>query len=124
MKFARNVFAIAGVWGLLVVTPLYFLRDLVGQQYPPPITHPDFYFGFVSVTLVWQLAFLIIASDPVRYRPMMIAAILEKFVYITAMTALFVAGELQPGQWAVCGPDFVLGLLFVAAFIKTERRSF
>jgi hypothetical protein len=41
MKFARIVFLIAGVWGLTILTPLYFLFDLVGRSYPPPITHPD-----------------------------------------------------------------------------------
>jgi hypothetical protein len=118
MKFAKVVFAIAGVWGVLVVTPLYFTRDLIGRQYPPPITHPDFYYGFVSVTLVWQLAFLMIATNPVRYRPMMVVAMLEKFVYIAAMTTLFAQGQLQLGQYGVVGPDFVLGMLFIAACLK------
>jgi hypothetical protein len=120
MKFARVVFAIAGISGVLIVTPLYFTRDLIGRQYPPPITHPDFYYGFVSVTLVWQLAFLVIATDPVRFRPMMVAAMLEKFVYIAAMTTLYAQGQLRLGQYAVAGPDFVLGLLFIAGFLKTR----
>lgn len=105
MKFARVVFAIAGIWGVLIVTPLYFTRDLIGRQYPPPITHPDFYYGFVSVTLVWQLAFLLIATDPVRFRPIMVAAMLEKFVYIAAMTTLR-AGTTAPGAVRNRGPRF------------------
>ena len=28
MRFARLVFRIAGIWGLLIVTPLYFLYEL------------------------------------------------------------------------------------------------
>ena len=27
--------------------------------YPPTITHPDFFYGFVGVALVWQLVFLL-----------------------------------------------------------------
>ena len=27
MRFARNVFLTAGIWGLLIVTPLYFWYD-------------------------------------------------------------------------------------------------
>jgi hypothetical protein len=123
MKFARMVFALAGVWGLLVVTPLYFLFDLVGRQYPPPINHPDFYYGFVSVTFVWQLAFLVIATDPIRYRPIMVPAMLEKFVYLAAMGTLYVQGRLEFSQLAVDGPDLVWGLLFIAAFFKTPSRS-
>jgi len=71
LRFAKIVFRIAGVWGFVVLIPLYFLLDLIGRQYPPAITHPDFYYGFVGITLVWQVAFLVIANDPVRFRPMM-----------------------------------------------------
>ena len=35
MKFAKIVFWIAGVWGLLIITPLYFMFDLIGQKDPP-----------------------------------------------------------------------------------------
>jgi hypothetical protein len=74
MWFASIVFLIAGVWGMLVLTPLYFMFDFVGRQYPPPVTHPDFYYGFIGVALAWQAAFLVIARDPVRLRPMMVPA--------------------------------------------------
>jgi hypothetical protein len=119
MKFARVVFTLAGVWGFLVLTPLWFLFDVVGERYPPPITHADFYYGFVGVTLVWQLAFLIIATDPARYRPIMLAAILEKVVFVAAMAVLLGAGHIVIGQFAVAVPDLARGLLFVAAFLKT-----
>src|SRR4051812_12728075 len=65
-RFARVVFRIAGIWGVLIMTPLFFTFDAVGHAYPPPITHPDLYYGFVGVTLVWRLAFLIISPDPPR----------------------------------------------------------
>jgi hypothetical protein len=123
MKFARIVFVIAGVWGLAILTPLYFTFDLVGRSYPPPITHPDLYYGFVGVTLVWQVAFLIIATDPVRHRPIMLVAILEKLIYIVTMTVLYLGGQLQLGQYAVAGPDSVLMLLFVVSFIRTRGRG-
>jgi hypothetical protein len=119
-RFARVVFRIAGIWGLLIMTPLYFTFDAVGRAYPPPITHPDLYYGFVDVTLAWQIAFLVIATNPVRYRTIMLAGILEKGLYVATMTTLYLQGQLQPGQAAVViGPDGVLGLLFVAAFLTT-----
>src|SRR5262245_50195718 len=120
MEFSKLVFRAAGVWGLLVVTPLFWLRDTIGEQYPPAVTHPEIFYGFVCVTLAWQVAFLLIATDPVRLRPIMIAAILEKFSYVAAMTVLFLNHEVLVGQYAVAAPDFILGLLFVAAFIKTR----
>jgi hypothetical protein len=49
MIFAKTVFFVAGLWGLVVLTPLYFTFDLVGRLYPPPISHPDFYYGFIGV---------------------------------------------------------------------------
>jgi uncharacterized membrane protein YfcA len=42
MTFAKIIFWIAGIWGILVLTPLYFIFGLIGQKDPPPITHPAF----------------------------------------------------------------------------------
>ncbi len=123
MKFARIVFLVAGAWGLAILTPLYFMFDFVGRSYPPPITHPDFYYGFVGVALVWQIAFLIIATNPARYRLMMIAAILEKLVYVATLGTLYLNGHLQVAQAAVAAPDFALAMLFVAAFIRTPEQT-
>jgi hypothetical protein len=123
MRFARLVYSIAGVWGILVLTPLYFMFDAVGQRYPPPITHPDFYYGFIGVGLAWQVAFLVIGKDPVRFRLMMVPAILEKLSYVIALSVLYARGRLELGQFAVAGPDFLLAMLFVAAFLKTPARS-
>ena len=108
MKFARVVFLIAGLWGLAILTPLYFTFDLVGRSYPPAITHPDFYYGFVSVAWVWQIAFLMIGGNPVRHRPFMLVAILEKLIYVTAMVSLYVNGYLHVSQVVVAIPDFTL----------------
>ena len=121
MKFAKNVFLIAGLWGILVLTPLYFMFDRIGTQYPPAITHPDFYYGFVGVGLAWQVAFLVIASEPLRFRPMMLAAMFEKFSYVLTLGVLFAQERLSAAQAAVIAPDLVLGILFVVAFLKTSR---
>jgi glycerol uptake facilitator-like aquaporin len=40
MRFARIVFIAAGIWGIAVLTPLYFLVDVTGRQYGPPIAYP------------------------------------------------------------------------------------
>jgi hypothetical protein len=95
MRFARVVFFIAGVWGILILTPLYFMFDVIGRQYPPPITHTDFYYGFLSVALVWQVAFFVIGSDPGRFRPMMIVAALEKFGYMATLGTLYAQSRMQ-----------------------------
>jgi hypothetical protein len=96
MRFAQRVFTGAGIWGLVVLAPLYFSFDLIGRQYPPPITHPDFFYGFAGVAIAWQIAFLVIGRDPDRFQPMMLAAILEKFGYVATLTVLFLQGAAAP----------------------------
>lgn len=121
MKLAKNIFLGAGIWGLLVMTPLYFMYDTVGRQYPPPITHPDMYYGFVSVTWVWQIAYLVVSTDPVRYRPFMLVGILAKTLYFATMSALYVTGGVRLSQLAAVTPDLVLAVLFAVAFVRTPR---
>ena len=122
LRFARVVFTVGGIWGLVIMTPLYFAYDAIGRAYPPPLTHPDIYYGFVGVTIVWQVAFLLIGSDPLRYRPMMLMAVLEKGVYVGSMLLLFSFGHLQPVQAAtIIIPDGTIGVLFVTAYARVSR---
>ena len=87
MKFASRVFRYGGIYGLLVLVPQYFTEVKVGTDYPPAITHPEFYYGFLGVAISWQLAFLLISKDPLRYRAMMIPSILEKTAFGVAVAA-------------------------------------
>ncbi len=119
MKFAKIIFWIAGIWGVLVFTPLYFMFDLIGLKDPPPITHPAFYYGFVSVGLAYQLVFFVIARDPVRFRPMMIPSVLEKFGYGASLIVLYLQHRLHSQDLALGGVDLLFGVLFLTAFFKT-----
>jgi hypothetical protein len=119
MKFAKIVFWIAGIWGVLVITPLYFLFDLISRNDPPPITHPGFFYGFAGAALAWQIAFLFIAQDPARFRPLMIPSILEKAGYGAAVLVLVLQGRMHPSDLVFGGADLLLGLLFVIAYFKT-----
>ncbi len=123
MKFAKIVFWVAGIWGFLVLTPLYFMFDLIGRNDPPPITHPGFFYGFVGVALAWQIAFIIIATDPVRYRPLMIPSVLEKVGFGTAVIILVSEGRMHQSDLVFSGTDLLLGALFVIAFFTTRSRS-
>jgi hypothetical protein len=119
MRFASRVFRIAGIWGLLIVTPMFFVRAELERRTPPPITHPEFYYGFAAVTTAWQLAFLLIGSDPVRFRPLMLAGIVEKVGWVTTVGVLYVHGQLAPGMLVFGGIDLMLGVLFALAFART-----
>jgi hypothetical protein len=123
MRFAKIVFWVAGVWGFLVLAPLYFMFDLIGRQDPPPITHPGFFYGFVGAGLAWQVAFIFIAKDPVRFRPLMIPSILEKVSYGAAIVVLVLQGRMHKSDLVFAGTDLLLGLLFVIAYLKTRTRA-
>ncbi len=123
MKFAKVVFWVAGVWGLVVITPLYFIFDLIGKNDPPAITHPGFYYGFVGCALAWQIAFICIARDPVRLRVMMIPSVVEKAAYCTAVIVLVMQGRTNQRDLVFAATDLMLGALFVAAFVATGGKG-
>ena len=118
MRFARAVFRFAGVYGILVLLPQYFMEERIGIDHPPPITHPEHFYGFVGTALVWQVAFLIIARDPARFRALMIPSILEKASFGIPVVVLFLQNRV-PGAVLVFGTiDLVLGTLFFLAWFR------
>lgn len=122
MRFPKIVFYIAGIWGLLVITPLYFMFDLIGTKDPPPITHPGFFYGFVGTAFAWQIAFLFIGSNPVRFRPLMIPSIIEKFAYGIAVVALVLQHRIRPSDLIFAATDLTLGALFIFSYLLTQPR--
>ena len=96
MKLARLIFGAAGIYGLVVIGPMYFLEDRIGQDTPPAITHPEFFYGFVGLGVAWQIAFLCIAVDPVRYRLLMIPSMVEKFSFAIAVAVLVFKNRARP----------------------------
>lgn len=123
MKFAKIVFWVAAIWGLLVLTPLYFLFDSIGHKNPPPITHPDFFYGFVGVALAWQIAFIVIASDPVRFRPLMIPSVFEKLSYAVAVFVLVSQGRVHKPALVFGAVDLLFGILFGVSYFRTPARA-
>jgi hypothetical protein len=111
MKFAKLVYWTAGIWGLLVIAPLYFMLDAIGRKDPPPVTHPGIYYGFVGVALAWQM------------RPMMIPSMVEKFTYAPMIVILVMQGRTNPRDLTFAATDTLLGILFVAAYVVTGKRK-
>lgn len=123
MKFAKIVFWVAGIWGVLVLAPLFFIFDLIGQKDPPAITHPGFFYGFAAVGLAWQIAFMFIARDPVRFRPLMIPSMVEKFGYGITVVVLVLQARMHASDLVFAATDLLLGVLFVVAYLGTPARS-
>lgn len=123
MKVARWIFGIAGVYGILVIAPLYFMEARIGHDDPPAITHPEYFYGFVGITLAWQVVFLMIAREPARYRPLMLASVLEKLAWGIAAIVLFRQQRVSGMTLGFGGIDLLLGALFIMAFLLTRRTG-
>jgi hypothetical protein len=119
MRFARRVFVAAGIWGLAVVFPLYFLESTINERQPPTISHVEYYYGFTGITVVWQILFLVISRDPVKYRAIILIAILEKLAYGLAIPILFVASRVPGIVFITSLPDLIWATLFAIAYWKT-----
>jgi len=123
MKFAKRVFLVAGIFGVLALIPQYFLEARTGRDFPPPITHPEYFYGFIGVALGWQLLFFIIARDPVRFRPAMGPAIFEKLSFGIAVIVLYVQGRLAALMLAPAAIDILFAILFFVAYRTTPKRA-
>ena len=117
--FARRVFLVAGLYGIVALAPQYFVE----LGLPTLIERPEHFYGFIGVALAWQVIFLIVASDVMRYRPLMLAGVLEKLSFGGAVAILY-SVESRIDRCIDCRDlDLVLGALFIAAFMATRHDS-
>jgi len=123
MRFAKIVFIAAGTWGIVVLAPLYFLLDVTGRQYASPTAYPQFFYGFLSVAMAWQIAFFVIGSSPSRFRLLMIPSIIEKLSYVVTVAVLLGQARISATDAMAAAPDMVLGVLFIAAFARTRMSD-
>lgn len=123
MKFSRIVFFIGGIYGLLVVTPQYFMESWTGRTSPPPVTHPEYYYGFVGAVVVWHILFLVISRDPARYRAMMPVAALEKLAFGAPILVLYAQGRAALPLVGAAVIDLIFGALFLLSFWKTAEHA-
>ncbi|MBA4107800.1 MAG: hypothetical protein C0485_18860 [Pirellula sp.] len=131
MLFAQRVFHVAGIYGLAVLLPQFFIELLppefvkqqLGEEIVPGAVHPEHFYGFIGVAAAWQVAFLIIARDPARYRLIMIPGILEKLSFGVAGLALFAAGRLTATTTFFGVIDLVWAALFFVAFRKVGNEA-
>jgi hypothetical protein len=123
MRFSRWVFNIAGIYGVISVAPLYFMEQAIDRQDPPPITHPMFFYGFVGVTLAWQLLLFAIAYQAVRLRPVIPFVVLEKLSFGIGAMVLYHQGRLDHSDLYFGGIDLVLAVLFLLAWWRLPTEN-
>src|SRR6476660_9610807 len=120
MKFARYTFLISGIDGLIVLVPQFFLETRIGQDQPPAITHPEFFYGFICVGAAFQFVFLIIASDPVKYRPLMLVSLVEKFPFLVTVIILYLQSRVHWQILAGGSIDGFWGTMFIISYLKSR----
>jgi hypothetical protein len=120
MRFARVVFLIAGIYGVLTLTPIYFMEGRIGRETPPAITHPEYFYGFLGAGLSWQILFLVLSRDPQRYRSMILPSVLEKVSYGITLVILFAQHRLPLSAFAIGSVDWIFAALFIAAYVVTR----
>jgi hypothetical protein len=120
MRFARVVFLVAGIYGVLILTPIYFMEGKIGRETPPAITHPEYFYGFLGVGLAWQILLLVLSRDPPRYRAMILPSVLEKVSYGIALVFLFAQHRLRLSAFTIGSVDWIFAGLFIAAYVATR----
>ncbi|MFI5311738.1 MAG: hypothetical protein ACHQQ3_10920 [Gemmatimonadales bacterium] len=118
-RFAARVFRGAGIYGILVLAPQYLLETGIAPALPVPITRPEQFYGLIGVALVWQFAFLLIARDVRRFRPLMLVGVIEKVSFGLPVLLLYARGRVGADVLVFGTIDLFLGVLFVLAYRAT-----
>ena len=121
VRNASRLFRIAGIYGLIVLLPLYFTEPMIARYAPPALTHPEFYYGFIGAAATMQLVALTIASDPTRFLPLMPVAAIGKFGFAAAVGVLFAMGRLRASDLPLPVIDLLLGIAFLATWLRLRR---
>ena len=121
MKTPRLIFTVAGIYGLLILTPFLFLERRIAEASPGGITHPEYYYGFVGAALVMQLVYLTIGRDPVRFRPLMPIAALAKTVFFATIMILYLQEKVPAPALEFASIDALLAFAFLYAWRITRE---
>lgn len=116
----RRIFQTAWIWGVVTLTPMFFLEPQVNQASGRAITHPEYYYAFIALALVFQAIFFLLARDPLRYRPLMLVSIFEKAAFAVPAAVLVALGRADPGILFFAATDAILGAAFAWAFFRTH----
>ena len=115
MSTARLIFAVAGIYGLIVLLPLFFVEPLL----VPAPSRPEDYYGFLGSATAFQLVYLTIGRDPARFRPLMPVAALAKAFFFVTMISLWLEGRAAVPAMVLASIDGAIGLAFVYAWWRT-----
>ncbi len=116
------IFRGAAIWGALILTPIYFLETSVAA----PAAHlaaPEYFYGFISAALSFQLVYWTIGGDPQRHRALMPIAVIAKLSFWIPVVILWALGRTATGTFAFSCGDLFLAVAFFAAWRSGGRRA-
>ncbi len=122
-RFARRFCYFAGWYGIFLLVPLLFMETKFGSKYPPPVSHPEFYYGFIAIALSWHVAFLILSRNPLAHRTFLIPAGLEKLTFAFSCIALFIFGKAPSYVMLFGGIDLVFASGFFYAYWRLSNLT-
>ena len=121
-RWARWLFAASGFYGIMVLSPLYFLEAEIATT-SGAFTHPEYFYGFVGTALAAQAMFFIIASDPLRFRPAMLFAVLEKLAFAVPVFVLYKSGHIAESLVVFGAIDFMWAIVFASLWLLTGKAA-
>jgi len=122
MRFAKFVFLIAGIYGIIVIAPQYAMEDMIARA-STPITHPEHFYGFLGLCIAWQIMFILIARAPDRFRPAMLVAIVEKLVFVVPVCLLYARGRVTGQVVGFASIDLIWAVLFTISYLRTPSAT-
>ncbi len=121
-KLARWLFAVSSIYGVAVLSPLYFLEADIAKA-SAAFTHPEYFYGFIGTALSAQIMFFIIAYDPLRFRPAMLFAVLEKLAFAIPVFILATSGRASGAVVVFGAIDMMWAISFTSAWIATAKAA-
>ncbi|MDB5710928.1 MAG: hypothetical protein JWL96_2998 [Sphingomonas bacterium] len=118
LKAPKRIYTIAGIYGLIVLLPLYFgehAMAALGQV----LTKPEYYYGFLGAACSFQLVYLMIGRDPLRFRPLMPLTLIAKLSFTIPVAILFLSGRVDLFVMIMASIDALIGLAFLWAWRVT-----
>ena len=121
VRLARRIYDVAGIYGLIVLLPLYFAEPVLAAR--APLNHPEYFYGFIGAASVMQLVCLTIARDPVRFRPLMPLAVLAKLNFFIAVAILYLSGRVNSYAMALVSVDLLLAMAFAFVWLRLKGET-
>ncbi|WP_210161072.1 hypothetical protein [Microvirga lotononidis] len=83
-----------------------------------PIAHPEYFYGFVGTALSAQILFLIVSTDPVRFRPAMVACVIEKLAFGIPVWILWSMARVGLDVVSLGTIDLIWAALFTIVYVR------